>query len=107
MARVADPWDVEDILRDVFSELVEANRRLMPIDDVAAWLFRVARNRITDLFRKMQPDSFSARASSRWPCGLSRCSGSWRCAGSCSADLGTRPEIAPSCVVARLSLGNA
>ena len=62
--RVADSRDVEDILQDVFSELVEANRRLMPIDDVAAWLFRVARNRITDLFRKMQPDSFSAMAGS-------------------------------------------
>lgn len=62
--RVADPRDVEDILQEVFSELVEANRRLMPIDDVVSWLFRVARNRITDLFRKMQPDSFSARAGS-------------------------------------------
>jgi RNA polymerase sigma factor (sigma-70 family) len=62
--RVADPRDVDDILQDVFSELVEANRRLMPIDDVAGWLFRVARNRITDLFRKMQPDSFSARSGS-------------------------------------------
>jgi RNA polymerase sigma factor (sigma-70 family) len=62
--RVADPRDVEDILQDVFSELVEANRRLMPIDDVAGWLFRVARNRITALFRKMKPDSFSARAGS-------------------------------------------
>src|SRR5436190_20009656 len=62
--RVADPRDVEDILQDVFAELVEANRRLMPIDHVTAWLFRVARNRITDLFRKMQPDSFSARAGS-------------------------------------------
>ncbi len=60
--RVADPRDVEDILQDVFSELVEANRRLMPIDHVTSWLFRVARNRITDLFRKMQPDSFSATA---------------------------------------------
>jgi RNA polymerase sigma factor (sigma-70 family) len=62
--RVADPRDVEDILQDVFAELVEANRRLMPIDHVTGWLFRVARNRITDLFRKMQPDSFSARAGS-------------------------------------------
>jgi RNA polymerase sigma factor (sigma-70 family) len=60
--RVPDPLDAEDILQDVFSELVEANRRLMPIDDVAGWLFRVARNRITDLFRKMQPESFSATA---------------------------------------------
>jgi RNA polymerase sigma factor (sigma-70 family) len=49
--RVPDPGDAEDILQDVFSRLVEANRLLMPIDHVTAWLFRVARNRITDLFR--------------------------------------------------------
>ena len=49
--RVPDPRDVEDILQDVFSELVEANRLLMPIEHVTGWLFRVARNRITDLFR--------------------------------------------------------
>jgi RNA polymerase sigma factor (sigma-70 family) len=49
--RVVNPRDAEDILQDVFSRLVEANRRLMPIDDVTAWLFRVARNRIVDLFR--------------------------------------------------------
>ncbi len=57
--RVPDPRDVDDILQDVFSELVEANRLLMPIDHVAGWLFRVARNRITDLFRKKKPVSFS------------------------------------------------
>jgi RNA polymerase sigma factor (sigma-70 family) len=50
--RVPDPRDAEDILQDVFYELVEANRLLMPIDHVTGWLFRVARNRITDLFRK-------------------------------------------------------
>jgi RNA polymerase sigma factor (sigma-70 family) len=49
--RVPDPRDAEDILQEVFFELVEANRLLMPIDHVTAWLFRVARNRITDLFR--------------------------------------------------------
>lgn len=54
--RVADPRDAEDILQDVFYELVEANRLLMPIDHVTAWLFRVARNRITDLFRKRKPE---------------------------------------------------
>jgi RNA polymerase sigma factor (sigma-70 family) len=54
--RVRDPGDAEDILQDVFSELVEANRLLMPMDHVAGWLFRVARNRITDLFRKMKPE---------------------------------------------------
>jgi len=56
--RVPDPRDAEDILQDVFSELVEANRLLMPIDHVTGWLFRVARNRITDLFRKKKPESF-------------------------------------------------
>ena len=56
--RVADARDAEDILQDVFYELVEANRRLMPIDHVTGWLFRVARNRITDLFRKKWPDRF-------------------------------------------------
>src|SRR5215475_5798671 len=50
--RVADPRDAEDILQEVFYELVEANRLLMPIDHVTAWLFRVARNRIIDLFRR-------------------------------------------------------
>jgi RNA polymerase sigma factor (sigma-70 family) len=57
--RVPDPRDAEDILQDVFYELVEANRLLMPIDHVTGWLFRVARNRITDLFRKKRPESFS------------------------------------------------
>jgi RNA polymerase sigma factor (sigma-70 family) len=57
--RVSDPSDAEDILQDVFYELVEANRLLMPIDHVAGWLFRVARNRIIDLFRKKKPVLFS------------------------------------------------
>jgi RNA polymerase sigma factor (sigma-70 family) len=57
--RVPDPRDAEDILQDVFYELVEANRLLMPIEHVAGWLFRVARNRITDLLRKKKPESFS------------------------------------------------
>jgi RNA polymerase sigma factor (sigma-70 family) len=56
---VPDPRDAEDILQDVFYKLVEANRLLMPIDHVTGWLFRVARNRITDLFRKRKPESFS------------------------------------------------
>jgi RNA polymerase sigma factor (sigma-70 family) len=56
--RVPDPRDAEDILQDVFYELVEANRLLMPIDHVTGWLFRVARNRIIDLFRKKTPESF-------------------------------------------------
>src|SRR6059058_4924627 len=57
--RVPDPADVEDIVQEVFYELVEANRLLMPIDHVTGWLFRVARNRITDLFRKKKPETFS------------------------------------------------
>src|SRR5438094_10324116 len=60
--RVPDPRDAEDILQDVFYKLVEANRLLMPIEHVTGWLFRVARNRITDLFRKKKPDSFSDAA---------------------------------------------
>jgi RNA polymerase sigma factor (sigma-70 family) len=55
--RVPDPLDAEDVLQDVFFELVEANRLLMPIEHVTGWLFRVARNRITDLFRKKKPES--------------------------------------------------
>lgn len=57
--RVPDPRDAEDILQEVFAELVEANRLLMPIEHVTAWLFRVARNRITDLFRRRQPERFA------------------------------------------------
>ncbi len=57
--RVPDPADAEDIVQEVFYELVEANRLLMPIEHVTGWLFRVARNRITDLFRKKKPETFS------------------------------------------------
>jgi len=57
--RVPDPRDAEDVLQEVFYELVEANRLLMPIEHVTGWLFRVARNRITDLFRRKQPVRFS------------------------------------------------
>jgi RNA polymerase sigma factor (sigma-70 family) len=60
--RVPDPRDAEDILQEVFYELVEANRLLMPIEHVTGWLFRVARNRITDLFRKKKPQNFSDAA---------------------------------------------
>jgi RNA polymerase sigma factor (sigma-70 family) len=57
--RVPDRLDAEDILQDVFSRLVEANRLLMPIDHVTGWLFRVARNRITDLLRRKTPERFA------------------------------------------------
>jgi RNA polymerase sigma factor (sigma-70 family) len=63
--RVPDPRDAEDILQDVFYELVEANRLLMPIEHLTGWLFRVARNRITDLFRKKKPERFSDTAIAR------------------------------------------
>ncbi len=55
--RVPDERDAEDILQEVFYELVEAYRMMKPIERVSAWLFRVARNRITDLFRKKRPES--------------------------------------------------
>ncbi len=55
--RVADQRDVEDILQEVFYELVETYRLMKPIEQIGAWLFRVARNRITDLFRKRKPEA--------------------------------------------------
>ena len=60
--RVPDESDVEDLLQEVFYELVEANRLLMPIDHVTGWLFRVARNRVIDLFRKKKPENFADAA---------------------------------------------
>jgi RNA polymerase sigma factor (sigma-70 family) len=57
---VSNAGDVEDILQDVFYELVEAYRVMKPIEHVGAWLFRVARNRITDLFRRKRPESLSS-----------------------------------------------
>src|SRR6202045_2430889 len=60
--RVPDPRDAEDILQEVFYELVEANHLLMPIEHLTGWLFRVARNRITDFFRKKKPEPFSDAA---------------------------------------------
>ena len=60
--RVPNEADVEDILQDVFYKLVEANRLLMPIEYVTGWLFRVARNRITDAFRKKRPENFTDTA---------------------------------------------
>jgi len=60
--RVPDPADVEDVLQDVFCELVEAYRLMVPIQQVSAWLFRVARNRITDLFRRRKPGRFEDQA---------------------------------------------
>src|SRR5579871_1246827 len=58
--RVADRGDAEDILQEVFYELVEAYRLMKPVEQVTAWLFRIARNRITDLFRKRQLEALRA-----------------------------------------------
>jgi RNA polymerase sigma factor (sigma-70 family) len=57
--RVADAADAEDILQEVFMELVESYRLPQPVEQVGAWLFRVARNRITDFFRKKRPDALA------------------------------------------------
>lgn len=57
--RVLDSGDAEDILQDVFYELIEAYRLMKPVEQVTAWLFRVARNRITDRFRRQKPASLS------------------------------------------------
>src|SRR5258708_37245028 len=55
--RVADENDVEDILQDAFYELAEAYRMMKPVQQASAWLFQVARNRITDLFRKKRREA--------------------------------------------------
>jgi RNA polymerase sigma factor (sigma-70 family) len=60
--RVPDEADAEDVLQDVFYELIEAYRSMKPIEQVGAWLFRVARNRIIDRFRKKKPEPLSAPA---------------------------------------------
>src|SRR6202789_3577582 len=70
--RLADQSDAEDILQEVFYELVEAYRMMKPVEQVTAWLFRVARNRITDLFRskkreaaRIEPATFSEDGEAR------------------------------------------
>ncbi len=65
--RVPEGVDAEDILQDVFAELVEAYRLMKPIEQAGAWLFRVARNRITDLFRKRRPEPLPGQHSERMP----------------------------------------
>jgi RNA polymerase sigma factor (sigma-70 family) len=59
LKHVLDRGDADDVLQDVFYELIEAYRLMKPIEQVSAWLFRVARNRITDLFRRKRPESLS------------------------------------------------
>src|SRR6266571_318923 len=61
--RVADQGEAEDILQDVFYELVEAYRLMKPVEQVTAWLFRVARNRITDIFRSKQREALRSGSS--------------------------------------------
>lgn len=60
--RVADEADAEDILQDVFYEFVQAYRLMKPIEQAGAWLFRVARNRIIDLYRKRRHDPLRDQA---------------------------------------------
>jgi len=60
---VRDQTDAEDILQDVFHEFVEAYRLPEPIEQVSAWLFRVARNRIVDRFRKKKEQPLGDRSS--------------------------------------------
>ena len=64
--RVADQGDAEDILQEVFYELVEAYRLVNPIEHIGAWLFQVARNRIADWFRKKRPEAFSDSIEGVW-----------------------------------------
>lgn len=61
--RVNRDEDAEDILQEVFYQLTEADRLMKPIDQIAGWLFTVARNRITDLYRKKKPDLFTEQYS--------------------------------------------
>ena len=63
--RVPDVRDAEDVFQDVFYELVRAYRAAEKIEQVSAWLFRVARNKITDLFRKRRPGSTVDQGDSR------------------------------------------
>ena len=86
--RVVSEGDVEDILQDVFYELVEAYRLMKPIEQVSAWLFRVAANRITDLFRKKKPEPFRNEVTSDGD-------------GLTMADLLPSPEAGPEAAYAR------
>ena len=64
--RVANDADVEDLLQDVLYEVVEAYRLMKPIEQIGAWMFRVARNRIIDRFRKKQIEPFAAEMTTAW-----------------------------------------
>ena len=60
--RVASPDDAEDILQEVFFELVETYRLTKPVEQLAAWLFTVAKNKINDLYRKRKPEVLDYQA---------------------------------------------
>ena len=92
--RVADEGDAEDILQDVFSELVETYRLMRPVEQVGSWLFRVARNRITDLFRKRRPEALSREPTSA---GVEGEGLSWE-------DLLPSPDAGPEAAYARVLL---
>jgi RNA polymerase sigma factor (sigma-70 family) len=87
--RVPDRRDAEDILQDVFHELIEAHRLMKPIANAGAWLFTVARNRITDLFRKKKVEALSDPAAAE-----TGESYSW-------ADLLPSPDAGPDAAYAR------
>lgn len=88
--RVADEADAEDILQDVFYEFVQAYRLMKPIEQAGAWLFRVARNRIIDLYRKRKHDPL------REPPGFAEDGESFNL-----EDLLPSPESGPEAVFAR------
>jgi RNA polymerase sigma factor (sigma-70 family) len=95
--RVPDREDAEDILQEVFYELIAAYRMMKPVERVGAWLFRVARNRITDLFRRRRPESLSSPIAPPWEDD-----------GSLTLeDLLASPEPAPEAAFARSLLAGA
>jgi len=57
--RVADPSDAEDILQDVFFQFWQGYNTIENLERVTSWLFRVARNKIIDRYRKLKPTTFS------------------------------------------------
>ena len=59
-SRVSNQDDAEDILQDVFIQLWQGYQTIESIEKITAWMFRVARNKIVDLYRKKKPDNFSA-----------------------------------------------
>ncbi|GGG71598.1 RNA polymerase sigma factor [Edaphobacter dinghuensis] len=92
--RVADSGEAEDILQDVFYELIEAYRLMKPIEQVTAWLFRVARNRMIDLFRKSKPGSLNEPISNAEGCNTLE-------------DLLPSPDLGPEAAYARSLLLDA